>query len=203
MNPTALKAAAKIGFPRNKVMGVWWSGAEEDVIPAGDAAKGYIAAGFNAPGANFPVLKEIQKHVYAKGQGELEDKSRLGSIYYNRGVLWAILTTEAVRTAQGKYGKGQPMTGEQVRWGLENLNIDEKRLKELGAVGFMQPLKVSCLDHEGGGAVKFQQWDGNEWKVITDWIPSDQSLVRPLVESSAAQYAQEKGLVRRDCSKES
>jgi branched-chain amino acid transport system substrate-binding protein len=95
------------------------------------------------------------------------------------------------------------MTGEQVRWGLENLNIDEKRLKELGAVGFMQPLKVSCLDHEGGGAVKFQQWDGNEWKVITDWIPSDQSLVRPLVESSAAQYAQEKGLVRRDCSKES
>jgi branched-chain amino acid transport system substrate-binding protein len=203
MNPTALKAAAKVGFPREKVLGVWWSGAEEDVIPAGAAAKGYIAAGFNAPGANFPVLREIQKSVYTKGQGELEDKSRFGTIYYNRGVLWAMLTTEAVRTAQGKFGKGQPMTGEQVRWGLENLNIDEKRLKELGAVGFMQPLKVSCMDHEGGGAVKFQQWDGNEWKVITDWIPSDQSLVRPMVETSAAQYAQEKGLVRRDCSKES
>ena len=69
------------------------------------------------PGA----CSEIQKHVYAKGQGEMEDKSRIGSIYYNRGVLWAILTTEAVRTAQGRYGKGQPMTGEQVRWGLENL----------------------------------------------------------------------------------
>ncbi len=44
MNPTALKAAAKAGYPREKIIGVWWSGAEEDVIPAGDAAKGYIAA---------------------------------------------------------------------------------------------------------------------------------------------------------------
>ena len=202
MNPTALKAAAKAGFPRTKMVGVWWSGAEEDVIPAGDAAKGYIAAGFNAPGANFPVLREIQKHVYAKGQGELEDKSRLGTIYYNRGVLWALITTEAVRTAQERFGKGQPMTGEQVRWGLENLAIDDTRLKALGAGGFMQPLKVSCLDHEGGGAVKFQQWDGNQWKVISDWIPSDQSLVRPMIEESAAKYAKEKGIAPRDCGKE-
>ena len=79
MNPTALKAAAKVGFPRDKMVGVWWSGAEEDVIPAGDAAKGYIAAGFNAPGSNFPVVKEIQKYVYAKGQGELDDKTRIGT----------------------------------------------------------------------------------------------------------------------------
>jgi branched-chain amino acid transport system substrate-binding protein len=202
MNPTALKAAAKIGFPRDHIIGVWWSGAEEDVIPAGQAATGYIAAGFNAPGANHVVISEIQKQVYAKGQGELEDKSRIGSIYYNRGVLWGILTTEAVRKAQERFGKGQPMTGEQVRWGLENLNIDDKRLKELGAVGFMQPLKVSCMDHEGGGAVKFQQWDGTQWKVLTDWIASDQSIVRPMIEASAAQYAQEKGITRRDCSTE-
>jgi branched-chain amino acid transport system substrate-binding protein len=39
MNPTALKAAAKIGYPREKVIGVWWSGAEEDVLPAGSAAR--------------------------------------------------------------------------------------------------------------------------------------------------------------------
>ena len=202
MNPTALKAAGKVGFPRNKIIGVWWAGAEEDVIPAGDAAKGYITAGFNLSGANHVVVSEIQKHVYAKGQGEMEDKSRIGSIYYNRGVQWGIVTTEAIRKAQERYGKGQSMTGEQIRWGLENLDIDEKRLKELGAVGFMQPLKVSCLDHEGGGAVKFQQWDGRQWKVISDWIPSDQSIVRPMVEASAAQYAKEKGITPRDCSKE-
>jgi len=75
-------------------------------------------------------------------------------------------------------------------------------LKELGAVGFMQPLHVSCKDHEGGGAVKFQQWDGKAWKVITDWIPSDQTIVRPMIEESAAKYAKEKGITPRDCSKE-
>jgi branched-chain amino acid transport system substrate-binding protein len=202
MNPVALKAAAKVGFPRDHIIGVWWSGAEEDVIPAGEAAKGYIAAGFNVAGTNYPVIGEIQKHVYAKGQGEMEDKSRVGSVYYNRGVVFGIVTVEAVRKAQERYGKGQSMTGEQVRWGLENLNIDDADLKRLGATGFLQALKLSCMDHEGGGQVKFQEWDGKQWKVITDWISADQKLVRPMIEASAAQYAKEKGITPRDCSKE-
>ena len=202
MNPVALKAAAKTGFPRDHIIGVWWSGAEEDTIPAGDAAKGYIAAGFNVAGANYPVVQEIRKFVYAKGKGEMDDESRIGSIYYNRGVVHGILTVEAIRKAQEKYGK-KPLTGEQVRWGLENLTIDDARLKQLGAVGFMQPLKVSCADHEGGGAVKFLQWDGKKWNVITDWIQPDRELVRPMIEQSAAAYAKEKGITPRDCSKES
>jgi branched-chain amino acid transport system substrate-binding protein len=202
MNPTALKAAAKVGFPRDHMVGVWWSGAEEDTIPAGDAAKGFIAAGFNVAGANFPVIKEIEKYVYAKDQGEMNDPSRVGSIYYNRGVVHGIVTVEAIRTAQGKFGK-KPLTPEQIRWGIEHLNITEARLKELGASGFMQPLKVTCEDHEGGGAVKFAQWDGNKWKVITDWIQPDRKLVRQMIEESAAKYAKEKGITPRDCSKES
>jgi len=202
MNPTALKAAAKVGFPREKILGVWWSGAEEDVIPAGDAAKGYYAAGFNLPGTSHPVMQDILRHVYKNGKGELEDRSRIGSIYHTRGVVLGIVTVEAVRKAQERYGKGQPMTGEQVRWGLENLNLDTKRLKELGATELMQPLKVSCMDHEGGGAVKFMQWDGRAWKVVTDWIASDQTIVRPMIETSAAQYAKEKGITPRDCSRE-
>jgi branched-chain amino acid transport system substrate-binding protein len=47
--------------------------------------------------------------------------------------------------------------------------------------------------------VKFQQWDGTQWTVITDWIAPDQALVRPLVEAAAAKYAQEKGITPRDC----
>jgi branched-chain amino acid transport system substrate-binding protein len=202
MNPTALKAAARVGFPRTKMVGVWWSGAEEDVIPAGDAAKGFYAAAFNVSGNAYPVIKEIEKTIYAKGKGEMEDRSRVGSIYYNRGVVFGIVTTEAIRTAQAKFGKGKPMTGDQIRWGLEHLNIDDKRLKELGATGFMQALKVSCMDHEGGGAVKFLQWDGKKWNTVTDWIASDQSIVRPMIEESAAKYAKEKGIAPRDCSKE-
>ena len=189
-------------YEREKIVGVWWSGAEEDVLPAGSAAKGYISAGFNAPGSDFPVMKDIKKFVYDKGKGEFEDKARFGSIYHTRGVVAGIVTTEAIRVAQAKFGKGKPITGEQMRWGIEHINIDDKRLKELGATGLMQALKVSCMDHEGGGAVKFLQWDGKKWNVITDWIASDQSIVRPMVEASAAQYAKEKGIAPRDCSKE-
>ncbi|MBW7862148.1 MAG: ABC transporter substrate-binding protein [Rhodocyclaceae bacterium] len=202
MNPTAIRTAARTGFPREKIVGVWWSGSEEDVIPAGDGAKGYIAAGFNVAGRDFPVIKEIEKHVYAKNKGNMEDKSRIGSVLYNRGVVHGIITLEAMRTAQAKFGAGKSLTGEQMRWGFENLNITDERLAELGASGFLPPLATSCMNHEGSGKVKFQQWDGTKWNVITDWIDSDQSLVRPMIEESAAKYAAEKGITPRDCSKE-
>lgn len=202
MNPTAIKAAAKTGFPREKIVGGWWSGSEEDTIPAGDAAKGYISANFTGSGAGFPVIKAIQDVVYKKNKGNLEDKSRIGSIYYVRGVVHGIVTVEAIRTAQEKFGKGKTLTGEQIRWGFENLNLDNARLKALGAEGLMPDIKVSCADHEGSGKVRFQQWDGNGWKSVSDWIEADRTMVRALIEDSAGKYAKEKGLTPRDCSKE-
>ena len=202
MNPVALKTAARVGYPRSKMVGVWWSGAEEDVIPAGDAAKGYVAAGFNVSGTKYPVVQEIQKHVYEEGEGEMEDRSRVGSIYYNRGVVFGIITAEAVRVAQQQFGKGKPVTGEQVQWALEHLNIDERRLRQLGATGFMPPLRTSCADHEGSGVVRFMRWDGGRWTTISDWmapVPEDAKLVRAKYEQSALKYAKEKGIAPREC----
>jgi branched-chain amino acid transport system substrate-binding protein len=202
MNPTALKAAARVGYPRNRMIGVWWSGAEEDVIPAGNAAEGFVAAGFNVAGANYPVIDAIRKHVYSDGQGEMEDHSRVGSVYYNRGVVFGIITAEAVRIAQARFGKGKPVTGEQVQWALEHLNIDEKRLKALGASGFLPPLKTSCADHAGSGLVRFMRWDGVRWNIVTDWmapLPEDRKLVRAKYADSAMQYAKEKGIKPRQC----
>jgi branched-chain amino acid transport system substrate-binding protein len=202
MNPTALKAAARAGYPRNRMIGVWWSGAEEDVIPAGNAAEGYIAAGFNVAGTDYPVIEAIRKHVYADGQGEMEDHTRIGSVYYNRGVVFGMITAEAVRVAQERFGKGKPVTGEQVQWALEHLNIDAKRLKQLGAEGFMPPLKTSCADHEGSGLVRFMRWDGAKWNIMTDWMapmPADRKLVRQKYTDSAMQYAKEKGIKPRQC----
>ena len=198
MNPTALKTAAKFGFPRDHILGVWWSGAEEDVIPAGDAAIGYYAAGFHPSGPDFPLHADIKKYLYDKGEGDLKDKSRFGSIYHNRGIIHGIVMAEAIRTAQEKYGK-RTLTGPEIRWGLENLEITDARLKEIGASGLLAPFKVSCRDHEGGGAVKFQQWDGQKWKVVSDWIQPDHAMTRPLIEASAAKYASEKGITLRDC----
>jgi len=93
----------------------------------------------------------------------------------------------------------QPLTGAQVRWGFEHLSLTPAYLKELGAEGLFPPLTLSCQDHQGGGSVQFQQWDGTQWRVISDWIAPDQALVRPLVEASAAKYAQEKGITPRTC----
>ena len=201
MTPASLKGAARVGFPMDHIVGNFWSGSEEDVEPVGAAAKGYISAALNPPGKDIKVIQEIERVVYGAGKGNMVNKARIGSVFYNRGVLTGIVSVEGIRVAQGKFGK-KPLTGEQVRWGLEHVNLDEARLAQLGAAGFIQPLKVSCADHEGGGAVKFQQWDGTKWKIISDWIQADKALVRPMIEESAMKYAKENNITPRDCSKE-
>jgi branched-chain amino acid transport system substrate-binding protein len=201
MNPVAIKTAARTGFPVDHIIGNIWSNAEEDVIPAGPTAKGFISITTHPSGTGFPVHQEIQKHVLAGGKGNLEDPKRFGSVYYNLGVVNGILNVEAVRTAQKRFGN-RALTGEEVRWGFENLDIDDARLAELGALGLLQRTRLSCADHEGGGAVKFQQWDGSAWKVISDWVTPDRALLRPIIEESAAKYAAEKGITVRDCEKE-
>ena len=192
MNPTSLKAAARVGYPREKILGVWWAGSEEDVIPAGDAAKGYTSMTFNTPG-NYPVLDQIRQKVYAAKKGNLEDMSRVGSVYHMRGVTAAILWVEAIRKAQEKYGKGKLMSAAQIRWGFENLNVDEARQKALGAFGMFPTVKTSCQDHEGSGAVKVQLWDGKAWKAVTpNWVVGDKAMTRAMLEKSSAEYAAEK-----------
>jgi branched-chain amino acid transport system substrate-binding protein len=202
MNPVAIKTAAKMGFPRDHILGVWWAGSEEDVIPAGDAAKGYVTAAFSASGTNFPVMQEIVKKVYGANKGNLEDKSRIGSIYHTRGVTYAIMIVEAIRQAQNHFGKGKVMSPEQVRWGLEHLDLSEARLKELGASGLFPPVKTSCVDHEGSGMVKFQEWDGKAFKTLTPFMAGDRAMVPQMVEKGADKYAADKKITPRDCSKE-
>jgi len=199
MNPVAIKTAAKTGFPVDHLIGNIWSNSEEDVRPAGSVGKGYISITTHPSGTDFPVIAAIKKVVVDEKKGNLEDPKRFGSVYYNLGVINGILNVEAVRIAQGKFGK-RPLTGEETRWGFEHLDIDDARLKELGALGLLQPIKLSCADHEGGGRVRFQQWDGEKWQLISDWVAADRGLLRPIIETSAAKYAQEKGIVPRDCS---
>ena len=133
MNPTALKEASRVGFPATQIVGVWWSGAEEDVIPAGKAAVGYVAAGFHPSGPDFPVIQEILDKVHGAGKGHISPQ-RVGTIYYNRGLIAGLLTMEAIRNAQGKFG-AKPLTGEEIRWGIESLDVTEERIKELGGRG--------------------------------------------------------------------
>ena len=194
MSAVGLKTAQRNGFPREKILGVWWAGSEEDTEPAGDAAKGYSAMSFTTPG-NFPVLDEIRNKLYATGKGNLKELDRVGNVMYMRGIAATVLMVEAMRIAQNKYGKGKVLTGEQMRWGLENLNVDAARQKALGVFDMFPPKKTSCDDHEGSGAVKVVQWDGKQWiSVSKNWITGDKALVRKLLEESSAAYAKEKGI---------
>jgi branched-chain amino acid transport system substrate-binding protein len=194
---TALKEAAQVGFPRDKMVGPTPTCAEQDVVPAGAAALGFICATSYGTGTHFPLIQEIRQYVYGRGQGAGPEQD-VGTASWIRGMLRGLLTAEALRTAMRHFGY-QPLIGAQVQWGFEHLTLTAASLKALGAEGLLAPFTLSCHDHEGGGGVQFQQWDGTQWTVLTDWVATDQALVRPLVEASAAKYAQEKGITPRDC----
>ena len=190
MNPVAIKTAQKVGFPADHIVGNVWSNSEEDVIPAGDAAKGYVAITTQASGSQYPVLQEIIKTVYGAGKGNLEDKNRIGSVYHNLGIVNGILNVEAVRVAQEKFGH-HTLSGDEVRWGFEHLKLDPARVEALGAKNLFHSINVTWDNHEGDGYVTFQQWDGKKWNVVSDWIAPDWALLRPIIEKSANAYAAE------------
>ena len=120
---------------------------------------------------------------------------------YNRGMISAMLVIEAIRTAQEKFGK-KPLTGEQVQWGVENLNIDDARIKALGMETMIYPLKTSCNDHAGTRRARIHTWDGAKWNYTSDPYQSDAKFLRPMIEQAAARYAKEKNITPRDCGKE-
>lgn len=192
MNSTAIKEAAAVRYPRSKIYGVWWAGAEPDVTPAGANAKGYNSITLQHSAGKTAVHTDILKYVHGNGKGA-GPKEDVGHVLYNRGLINAALVLEGIRTAQGKYGK-KSLTGEQVRWGIENLNVTSARIKELGLEGMLQPLKVSCSDHEGVRRARIHQWTGSEWKFVSDWIEADNSVLRPMVDAAATAYAKEKAI---------
>ena len=106
---------------------------------------------------------------------------------------------EAIRSAQAIHGK-KPLKGAQVRDGMEKLEITDARLKELGMDGFVKPLKITCMDHESGGPVIIQQWDGKKWSFVSDWITPMTEVVRPQIEAAAAAFAKENKITPRTCS---
>ena len=113
---------------------------------------------------------------------------------YMRGLMSAMLGVEGVRRAQERYGKGKWMTAEQVRWGLENLTLDQKKLDALGFAGVMRPISTSCVDHMGAAWARVQTWDGSKWTFTSDWLQADDAILRPMVRSAAEKYANEKKL---------
>ncbi len=198
MNSTALKEAQATGFPRDKMYGVWWAGAEPDVKDVGAGAKGYRAVMMqHGAEKNADVIKETLTKLHGKGQGT-GPKEEVGDVLYMRGMMSAMLAVEGVRAAQERFGKGKVMTGEQTRWGLENLNLTQPKLDALGFKGVMRPISTSCQDHMGAAWARIHQWDGAKFNWSSDWYQADEQIIKPMVKAAADKYAAEKKLTRRD-----
>ncbi len=187
MNPTALKEAAKIGFPMDHFIGNWWADGEDDTRPAGAEAKGYEALNINGIGQQYPAIQDVLKYVVDKGKSQVPSKDKVGEALYNRGVLNGVLITEAISTTQRLTGKKQ-VNGEDVRRGLENLNITDARWNELGLEGFAAPIHLSCADHNGHNGIYLARWDGTRWVRASGWIEPIKDKVMPLIDSAASTY---------------
>jgi branched-chain amino acid transport system substrate-binding protein len=202
MNSTLLKEAQATGYPREKIYGVWWAGAEPDVKDIGQGAKGYNAITMqHGTEKDSAIAKEIIAKLHDKGQGT-GPKDEVGEVLYMRGLISAMFAIEGVRAAQERFGKGKVMTGEQARWGYENLNLTQAKLDALGFKNVLRPVSTSCQDHVGANWARIHTWDGAKWVFSSDWLQADEQIIKPMVKAAADKYAAEKKLTRRtpqDC----
>ena len=116
MNQVAIQEAAAIRFPMDHFIGVWWSGSENDVIPAGDAAKGYKAG--HVPRGGHVGRRSTRTFWSFSTTATSKKRARTTSVRSSTtaGLVNAMLGVEAVRTAQKRWGDKR-MSGAQVRWG--------------------------------------------------------------------------------------
>src|SRR5207248_1660173 len=84
-----------LGYPMDHFIGVWWSGSEPDVVPAGEAAVGYKSGTFHGAGQDYGVVKDILKYVYDKNGGHAT-RDKVGEVLFNRGVINAIYDLESI-----------------------------------------------------------------------------------------------------------
>lgn len=197
MNQVAIQEAANIRYPMENFIGIWWSGSENDVLPAGDAADGYKSLAMHGTGMDYPVYADLKKYVLdagkAAGAGD-----QVGSVLYSRGMYAAFLAAEAAKKAQELAGTGA-ITPAQMRDGMEALVVTEESMAAAGLPNFGYPFAVSCENHGGDGYGLVQQWDATakKWNLITEWIQSDQGVVNALVAEDSAAFAAENNIAER------
>ena len=194
MNQVAVQEAVNIRFPMDKFIGIWWSGSENDVKAAGAKADGYKALTFHNLGSDYPVYDDIAEYVVGTGNAAGAG-DQIGTVLYNRGMYAAMLAAEAIKTAQEMHGVSA-INAEQMRDGMENLEMTEEKMAKLGLPNFGPEFKVSCENHGGNGFGAVSQWDAaaGEFTLITDYYQSDQEIISKLVAEDSAQFAEENGI---------
>lgn len=185
MNAGAITEAAKTRFPMDRFIGVWWAGHDADLKQVGQDGKGYRSISWSMPQPDSQLMADLRTHVLDKGLSSVEDP---GSVFYQRGLVISMILAEGIRTAQQIHDTVE-ITPAQLRDGLENLNITEERLAELGMTGMVPPFSTSCGNHAGHSGGWMLEWDGEKFVQASDHLMADAALIRPLELEKAAEYA--------------
>jgi branched-chain amino acid transport system substrate-binding protein len=187
MNSGAINEAVKTKFPMDRFIGIWWSGHDGDMATAGAEAKGYRTISWNQPVPDAKVMADIKKHVI---DAKLSDTpvDQMNWVFYQRGIVIQMMLNEGVKAAQAQF-KTKAVNAEQLRWGLENIKVDDAKLAELGMTGMVVPFATSCADHTGHGGAWMLQWDGAKFVKVSDLIKPDRDAIKPLEAAKAKEYA--------------
>lgn len=166
--PVSVREAIRNGIPAENILSVVWL-AETDAKNVGaDIMKGVKRFEAVSTGTDTPILQRIKAKVIDPGLGA-GDAGHVGTSYYNIGVATMAVAVEATRNAL-KSG-GAPLTGEKLKAGFE-------QIKDFSAEGLMPPITITAKDHQGGGAGRVSQWNGETWEPVSDWGSAYQELVQ-------------------------
>lgn len=174
----SVRTAIQNGIAPEQIYSVIWL-AETDAANVGPQMTGVKRFEATAAGSDHPIIQRIQEKVIATGKGSGED-ANIGTSYYNLGVATMAVAVEAARL--GLEG-GDALTGETLKAGFE-------QIAGFDAEGLMPPITITAEDHQGGGAGRVSQWDGQAWVPVSDWHAAYPELVREVIEESAAHYGQ-------------
>ncbi|WP_417603973.1 ABC transporter substrate-binding protein [Primorskyibacter flagellatus] len=187
MNAGAITEAVKTKFPMENMLGVWWAGHDADLKIVGEDGKGYKSISWSFPNADAPVMADIKKHVVDAGNSQSNEEEMSG-VFYSRGIIISAILGEGIATAQKHFDTAEIDPG-QLRWGLENINMTEERISELGLDGMVPPFSTSCSNHTGHSGGWMLEWDGEKFVKVSDLLTANVDNYAELIASSASEYA--------------
>lgn len=177
--PVSIKEAVRNGIPADKIATwVWLSESDMDVVGRAEA-KGVVKFAPTKQGADAKVIQDIVREVVDKGRGA-GPKEKVGTSYYNIGVMAAALAAEGVRKAAEKNPNG-PFDGPWLNAGIHSI-------KDFSADGFMPSTTVTAEDQQGGGAGAIAQWDGAKWAEVSPFKAMAQDEIWKMVKVLSAEF---------------
>lgn len=175
----SIKEAIRNGISPEKIATwIWLSESDMDIVGKAEG-KGVVKFIATEQGADPKLIQAIMNEVVNKGKGA-GPKEKVGTSYYNIGVMAAALAAEGVRKAAEKNPNG-PYDGPWLNAGLTSI-------KDFSADGFIPAATITAEDHQGSGAGGIARWDGAKWVRVSDFKAVDQEMIWKMVKELSAEF---------------